>query len=349
MDLTPLTSREAVDQKRLKVSKILFGAAVFSGWHNTIEKEWPLQAVGRYGSNKEDFDYSPKRVRKSVEESCNKLDTNYLDVVYCHDVEFVNESDVKNALMELFELKPLDIILSYSHLCLHNTRLASYFNKFRSLDVSYIINASPLSMGLLREKSPPDWHPAPLELREAVNKVAKLAKDNGLNISELAIQFSFGFEKDLTSTVIGFSNAKEVEESVRCWNKLRKKTCFSNEKEKKVLNEIKKIMEPWINWSDVIFVVVVSDVDDDGSGGGNGKVICDGKGLCDVIVTIVVGGVVGVGSCDGGCCVKDICLPVPLYLTTGNIVVDFDVNELVNLNSSSIFKEGNTRVAVSVI
>ncbi|RHZ83464.1 hypothetical protein Glove_92g34 [Diversispora epigaea] len=317
-----LSKREAVDQKRLQVSKISFGAAVFSGWHNPIEKEWPLQAVTRafelginafdtspyynnseeilgsifkilkpkyprstyylftkVGRYKEDFDYSPKRVRKSVEESCNKLDTDYLDVVYCHDVEFVSENDVKNALMELFELKkmgkikyvgisgypldvllkisqiqydnkqPLDIILSYSHLCLHNTRLASYFNKFRSLDVNHIINASPLSMGLLREKSPPDWHPAPLELREAVNKAVKLAKNNGLNISELAIQFSFGFEKDLTSTVIGFSNAKEVEESVRCWNKLRKKACFSTEKEKMVLIEIKKIMEPWINWS----------------------------------------------------------------------------------------------------
>lgn len=104
-------------------------------------------------------------------------------------------------------------------------------------------------MGLLREKPPPDWHPAPLELREAVRKDVELAKSNGLNISNLAIQFSLGFEKDLTSTVIGFSNAEEVEEGVRCWNKVKKKISFSTEKEKMVLNEIQKIMKPWINWS----------------------------------------------------------------------------------------------------
>lgn len=67
--------------------------------------------VGRYGPNKEDFDYSPKRVRKSVEESCNKLNTSYLDVVYCHDVEFVSEDEVKNALTELFELKVKNLLL----------------------------------------------------------------------------------------------------------------------------------------------------------------------------------------------------------------------------------------------
>ena len=35
-----------------------------------------------------DFDYSPSTVRKSVERSLKRLGTNYLDVVYLHDIEF---------------------------------------------------------------------------------------------------------------------------------------------------------------------------------------------------------------------------------------------------------------------
>ena len=44
---------------------------------------------GRYGLEREDFDYSPATIRKSVERSLSRLHTSYLDVVYLHDVEFV--------------------------------------------------------------------------------------------------------------------------------------------------------------------------------------------------------------------------------------------------------------------
>ena len=35
------------------------------------------------------FDYSPSTIRKSVERSLRRLHTDYLDVVYLHDVEFI--------------------------------------------------------------------------------------------------------------------------------------------------------------------------------------------------------------------------------------------------------------------
>jgi len=43
--------------------------------------------VGRYGQS--DFDYSAARVTRSVEESMARLGVTYVDVVQCHDVEFV--------------------------------------------------------------------------------------------------------------------------------------------------------------------------------------------------------------------------------------------------------------------
>lgn len=47
--------------------------------------------VGRYGPALEDFDYATERVRRSVEQSCTRLGTEYIDVVLMHDVEFVAE------------------------------------------------------------------------------------------------------------------------------------------------------------------------------------------------------------------------------------------------------------------
>ncbi|PWN26511.1 Aldo/keto reductase [Jaminaea rosea] len=46
---------------------------------------------GRYGPDKGDFDYSPQRVRRSVEASLKRLGSEWLDVVYLHDAEFVAE------------------------------------------------------------------------------------------------------------------------------------------------------------------------------------------------------------------------------------------------------------------
>ncbi|WAQ87528.1 hypothetical protein PtA15_8A432 [Puccinia triticina] len=48
-----------------------------------------LTKCGRYGPK--DFDYSPERIRRSVEESCTLMGTDYLDAVYLHDVEYVAE------------------------------------------------------------------------------------------------------------------------------------------------------------------------------------------------------------------------------------------------------------------
>jgi D-arabinose 1-dehydrogenase len=48
-----------------------------------------MTKCGRYGSDQQNFDYSPATIRKSVERSLARLNTDYLDTVYLHDVEFV--------------------------------------------------------------------------------------------------------------------------------------------------------------------------------------------------------------------------------------------------------------------
>jgi L-galactose dehydrogenase len=53
-----------------------------------------------------------------------------------------------------------------------------------------IISASPLSMGLLTQRGPPTWHPAPPEVQEACAKAAAYAGSQGVDISKLALQYS---------------------------------------------------------------------------------------------------------------------------------------------------------------
>ena len=60
-----------------------------------LENEFPrgtyklLTKVGRYGPSATDFDYTPTTIRRSVHRSLQRLRTEYLDVVYLHDVEFI--------------------------------------------------------------------------------------------------------------------------------------------------------------------------------------------------------------------------------------------------------------------
>src|SRR5580698_640662 len=47
---------------------------------------------GRYDVAR--FDFSPARVRASIDESLGRLRTDYLDVFLAHDIEFVNEHQI---------------------------------------------------------------------------------------------------------------------------------------------------------------------------------------------------------------------------------------------------------------
>jgi D-arabinose 1-dehydrogenase len=61
-----------------------------------------MTKVGRLGADQ--FDYSPAWIRQSVERSLHRLRTSYLDVVFCHDVEFVTDEDTLTAVGELLNL-----------------------------------------------------------------------------------------------------------------------------------------------------------------------------------------------------------------------------------------------------
>lgn len=70
-----------------------------------------LTKAGRIAGDS--FDYSPSWIRYSVLRSLKRLHTPYLDLVYCHDVEFVSPAEVLAAVKELRRLRDEDGVIRY--------------------------------------------------------------------------------------------------------------------------------------------------------------------------------------------------------------------------------------------
>lgn len=184
-----------------------------------------MTKVGRISAT--EFDYSPAWVRHSVARSLQRLRTCYLDVVFCHDVEFVPEEEVLQAVGVLLDFvrdgkiryvgisgyridilariarrvwgqydRPLDVVQNWAQLTLQNDRLAQEgLVAFREAGVSCVCSSSPLAIGLLRAGGVPvgdlgDFHPAPSGLRSAAQKAADFVAAEGESLAALALRYA---------------------------------------------------------------------------------------------------------------------------------------------------------------
>jgi L-galactose dehydrogenase len=201
------------------------------------DKYYLSTKVGRYGED--GFDFSASRVVTSVDESLARLDVDYVDVILCHDIEFgdldqvVRETipalrqvqaqgkarflGVSGLPLKIFryvlDRTELDVILSYCHYSLNDTALKELIPYFQEEGVG-VINASPLSMGLLSNRGAPDWHPASDEIKVTCARAAAFCRERGADIAQLAIQFSLS-NPDLATTLVSTANPKHIENNVR--------------------------------------------------------------------------------------------------------------------------------------
>lgn len=184
-----------------------------------------MTKVGRLGPDQ--FDYTLSHVRKSVMSSLEKLGTPYLDVVFCHDIEFVTDQDTMDAVGCLLDLveegrikyiglssyridilahrarlvrekykRPVDVIQNWGQLTLQNSRLESEgIQAFQDAGVSCVCASSPLAIGLLRKGGVPvgklgDFHGAPAALRQAAQDAATWTETQGVSLAALALRYS---------------------------------------------------------------------------------------------------------------------------------------------------------------
>ncbi|HTF69926.1 MAG TPA: aldo/keto reductase [Edaphobacter sp.] len=181
--------------------------------------------VGRYGDT--EFDFSASRVLASVDESLTRLGVEYVDIIQAHDIEY---SDLKQVVEETIPALrrvqeagkakfigvtgyPLaifqsvlshvnvDTILSYNHYSLNDTTLVGLL-PFIKENGAGVINASPLSQGLLTIRGTPAWHPAPEEVQRVCMKAAVYCKEEGSDLAKLAVQFS-ARNPQIATTLVG--------------------------------------------------------------------------------------------------------------------------------------------------
>ncbi len=194
--------------------------------------------VGRYGQDGTNFwNYSGKYVTESVYESMKRLNIDYIDLINVHDIEFADLHQIVNetlpalvALREkgvvghvgitdlqlenlrwVIEHSPegtVESVLNFCHYCLCDDRLVEFLDFFESKGIG-VINASPLSMGLLSERGIPDWHPAPKSLVEACQKAAAHCKAKNYPIEKLAMQYAVSNER-IASTLFSSANPENV-------------------------------------------------------------------------------------------------------------------------------------------
>jgi aryl-alcohol dehydrogenase-like predicted oxidoreductase len=206
------------------------------------EKYYLSTKVGRYGKDGVNtWDYSAKRVKESVYESMERLHIDYIDLINVHDIEFADrfyslDMIVNETLPALCELRDegvvkhvgitdlqleniewvvnrvpegtVESVLNFCHYCLNDDKLADYLDLLESKGIG-VINASPLSMGLLSKRGVPEWHPAPKPLVEACQRAVAHCESKGYPIEKLAIQFSVSNPR-IATTLFSSANPDNV-------------------------------------------------------------------------------------------------------------------------------------------
>lgn len=193
---------------------------------------------GRYGTD--EFDFSGRRVSLSVEESLRRLRTDYIDLLQAHDIEFGDLQQIVgetipamkrlqeqgkvryvgitgyplNVLLRIAADIPVDTILSYCHYNLLVDDMDRFLAPFAESRGIGLINGSPLHMGVLTEQGAPDWHPAPADVRNAVNRGRQFCRQRGINLSELALRFCLDYPR-VATTLVGMATREQVSSSLR--------------------------------------------------------------------------------------------------------------------------------------
>jgi aryl-alcohol dehydrogenase-like predicted oxidoreductase len=217
--------------------------------------------LGRYAPNH--FDFSARRVLESVDISLERMGVEHLDIILCHDIEFVDMAQIVEETipalrkiqqqgkarfigisgypMKIFryilERTELDVILSYNHYTLQNTMLAELV-PFLSAKGVGIMNAAPFSARLLTNAPLPRWHKATPEVRQVCRQASDHCAARGVDLAKLALQFSLANEA-LATCIVGSANPDNVKKWVEWANQPI---------DQPLLNEVLEILRPIHDW-----------------------------------------------------------------------------------------------------
>jgi L-galactose dehydrogenase len=194
--------------------------------------------LGRY--DLAHFDFSAKRVAESIDVSLHRLGTDHLDIVLCHDIEFVPLAQIVEETLpalrriqqsgkvrwigfsgypmkmfrHILDRTTVDCVLSYNQYTLQNTRFADELLPRLKASGIGAINAGPFSARLLTNAPLPAWLKEPEAVKQAAREAAALCASHGTDIAKLALQFSLA-HPDIATTVAGSANPDNIRQWAR--------------------------------------------------------------------------------------------------------------------------------------
>lgn len=239
------------------MSEVLLGAAL----RDVPRDQYLLGTkLGRYDAAH--FDFSAKRVIESVDVSLHRMGVQHLDICLCHDIEYVDMAQIVEETlpalrkvqqqgkvrfvgisgypMKIFEYvlgkTDLDVVLSYNQYTLQNRRFAALLPMLKARGVG-IMNAAPFAARLLTNLPLPAWHKAAPAIKDACRRASELCQSQGVDIAQLAVQFSIR-EPEISTCIVGSANP----DNVRKWADWAALPI-----DEKLLADVEQILAPVLN------------------------------------------------------------------------------------------------------
>lgn len=217
--------------------------------------------MGRYAPLH--FDFSAKRVAESIDISLERMRIDCIDMVFCHDIEFVDMRQIVDETlpalrkqvaagkvryigvsgypMKMFRYilntTDIDVILTYNHHTLQNDMALDLLPICSEKKVG-IINAAPFSARLLSDAELPPWHKATPEVRQIAKQAAQHCKSRGSDIAKLALQYSIA-HPGFASCVTGSASPERVRQWLQ-W--------IEEPMDETLVAEVRQILKPIHNW-----------------------------------------------------------------------------------------------------
>lgn len=193
---------------------------------------------GRYGNGV--FDFSYDRILRSIDESLERLQTDYVDLLTVHDIEFGDHNQVIHeaipAALKIREMGKaryigfsglpvrylakvareveVDTVLSWGHY----TLLADEINDELvplSLEKGFgLLNAAPLMQRILSDAPIPVWQSSPQAVKDMQPKLLALCREYGLELSDVALKYAVSHPV-IATTIVGISEQNRLEQNVR--------------------------------------------------------------------------------------------------------------------------------------
>jgi aryl-alcohol dehydrogenase-like predicted oxidoreductase len=215
------------------MSEVLLGVAL----EGVPRDEYLLcTKLGRYDLGH--FDFSARRVAESVDVSLHRLRTDHLDIVLCHDIEFVPLAQIVDETLpalraaqragkvrcvgfsgypqkifrSICDRAEVDCVLNYNQYTLQNTRFADETIPYLESKGIGVMNAGPFSARLLTDAALPAWLKEPETVKAAARQAAALCTSRGTPIAKLALQFALA-NPAIATTIAGSANPANI----RAW------------------------------------------------------------------------------------------------------------------------------------